>query len=552
MVARRFVAILEVVVSSWQCRSWVWILSAGVLSCGEFETAGIDALLDDEESYLAFPGERIATGRFSNLTWDGTDDEEGVALALNEEGYLTIAPFSGESPCTAGQAERFWSHRWFRPRSLSPGFVVYREAAEGDFGTLHVVDYSCRETVEPLEDARPVTGPFGQVRGLLAETGDGRLVHLDPDAGTVVEVGSGVTRVSVIDGQLWTIEAGEIVVSDWDLDGIREERRFGEEATQWVTMGGTTVFFRDASGISQVLLDEDDEVVPVVEDACDLGSSGSIAWYRAPCEGGELVVESPQGRFELPAEVQPPIEVRGGSYFYLTDLEELGGDTVGTLWQGTAPEYDFVAVGERVRLRDVSRPSGDAYRAVVDWNGDTGTLVEWHTGGDAVELAERVPGYGPQFEPIALVNWDGEVGDRVLLQTGGEHQLLAQGAPWGMDSVYLVDTGESEHTFLGDFADGEGELLHYSSGDKKPITVADSVRSRDFQLAYWSTPIVVYLRDFDETKEAGTLGAFFPEEENTFEVENGGTWSIVYDPEPGLLYTVTSGSHTGLWVAFAR
>src|SRR5262245_7078110 len=83
------------------------LASAPALLGCDFETAGLEELLDPNPSFLNVPGKRLAEGRFSSLKIDGTDASEAAVLALRDEQALSIVPFAGGGGCTIGTAGSF-------------------------------------------------------------------------------------------------------------------------------------------------------------------------------------------------------------------------------------------------------------------------------------------------------------------------------------------------------------------------------------------------------------------------------------------------------------
>ena len=121
------------------------MLAAPALIACDFETAGLETLLDPDPSYLNAPGKRLAAGRFSELEIDGTDASGAAVLALKDEQELSIVPFSGGGGCSVRRAAG--SYRLSLPSRSSTSDTVScplsKRRTSLASGLLRFADFGC-------------------------------------------------------------------------------------------------------------------------------------------------------------------------------------------------------------------------------------------------------------------------------------------------------------------------------------------------------------------------------------------------------------------------
>jgi hypothetical protein len=227
--------------------------------------------------------------------------------------------------------------------------------------------------------------------------------------------------------------------------------------------------------------------------------------------------------------------------FYLSDVERLGGQTVGTLWAGTLGEEPS-RVAERASLESVADGYQSSFQAIVDFDGAAGTLIEWDPGGLPRELASRVA--LARLHDYILVNYDGNTGDRARIAVDGSVEVLASEALPGMIASLNVAVFVTE-------AEGNVGTLTMEDWDRELRRVAEGVPDREFDVVWWSSEVLAYLRDFDTASSTGTLEVYFPRTRDRFGVERVSDWFALGWPNEGIVYTVPDGDRAGTWFAEA-
>ena len=553
---------------------WYALLAAAPALIGcDFETAGLETLLDSDPSYVNVPGKRLAEGRFSKLEIDGTEKSGGAVLALKNEKELSIVPFSGAGGCSVGSVGSYGLSLPSRSSTAAP-FVPFIEAPnESGLGTLRFADFGCALSPVSLPDSKL---PLRQLLMFGTEPrefalNDNRELHvLDPWKEAQARIAGAVTGVELGSDVLWTIENGELVERDVALV---ELRRLGTAVSELVVNQlGQQAAYIDAAGVHLIpALGE--QPILLDSDACELsnvflGRFEAWQWlsYLSPCASRRLVAVQTETRerFELGENASTPagIYAAGGARveghaFYVTDavtVEPTGPAAelwafedvvqVGTLWGGrlnAAPARG----PERAVFQSMNYPWEGKLRVVVDFDGVKGRLVEWnYETGSITELAQGVVATNG---PEVLANFDGTVGDLLMIEQDLSPAVLAQRVP--LISSYGPKFMRS---VLADFDGTTGTLLLFDGAfGRKAEKIASGVPLGGFEFMWDSA--IVYQDEFDPVSATGRLVARFLRTADTFIVQAGvGEFLEASWPEQGVVYSITEGGNAGVWFARAR
>lgn len=534
-------------------------LSAVLGGCQGFSTDGLEAIIDDHESYVLFPGTRIARGTFHALGWNTTFKyDDGVVLALDEEQRLTIFPLNG-APCKAGVAAQYDPSWAIADGDQGPGFVAYTEALDDrGFGRLHFVDQACHELMDPpLEDAQIFRLPNSGFSSILVTTRDNSVLALSqstPQWSSRV-LATEASDLRVFGGFLWSIEKGKLINRDSNLTVVDSIGTNVRDLTPLDGVGALAYMDDDGLHLTTGVVGKGRLIAT---DACSPAASlysGDYLTYYSPCAEKRLVARKPsltETSTESPIDIAvgasstviiadtPGATQTGPHVAYLVDAD--GG--VGTLWSGPL-KGERQQIGEHVVLDSVAFGTSRYVRAIADWNGQVGRLIQWEPGSPPIEVAQGVASPHPSYESLVLINYDGKLGDRARISADGKVQIVVHGSPSGATSSVEIQA------FLTDFDGSTGTVNFYSKDLGVRPLVAD-VGAREFSLALWKSPAVTYRKRLDPTTQTGILGVRFPESCDAYEVEAVSEWRIIHQPEPGILYATANTANPGIWFARAQ
>lgn len=547
-----------------QVGRWLGLVVGGLFcpvlgGCQGFATEGLEAIGDNRDSYVVFPGKRAVRGEFHSLGWNhSVTYDDRVVLGLDSAEHLTIASLNGGS-CTAGVAAQYLPSRTLAPKVSGPGFVAYTEALdEQGFGRLHFVDHHCEEQLEPpLEAARLFRSPDSSFPAILATTREGALISVSPGptgwASTALS--DSVTDLRAFGGLLWSVEGGQLIVRDSNLKVVRT---LGKDVHDLVPLEGLgAMAYADHDGLHLTPKAPGMDQL-IATDACGAGTSlpsGDYLTYYSPCAEKRLVarkskpadpeIEIALGAAssviiaEIPGTTEP-----GPHIAYLTDANTISVGLVGTLWIGPL-RGERTKVAENVVFDSVQFGTSSYVRAVADWNGHVGRLLQWEPGFPARELAQRVASAHPNYQSLVLVNYDGLEGDRARISVDGEVNIVVRDT--ASRSSYSTDT----QAFLTDFDGNSGTLTYYSPTlGVRPVVA--NVGLREFSMVRWKSPAVTYRREYTSLTRTGILGVRFPGNCDTYEIPNVSEWQAVRRPQAGILYATAGTSSSGIWFAQAQ
>jgi hypothetical protein len=367
-------------------------------------------------------------------------------------------------------------------------------------------------------------------------------LSVDPWEEQIEELATSVEQFEMSGDDLWTLEAGQLIVRRQG----RIEARIGADVTEIHPGPGGSGWgvFVDAGNLFQVEVGEEPELVR--EDVCDVahvgGSDERILRYFSPCATRRLVADSlrlfeDDEVFEEDVMAIRTFEVSvRGSYIFQFWVGN-PGDEAGTLFYrraGLAP----VEVGPDAPLwmDDVLEASN---WAVIDWNGESGSLVPlWDWPFEPV-----AHGFAEQNSLGILSDFDGTTGTLHAVRNNELADELGRHVP---------PRATRGRAFVADSQDGiVGDLFVVEEGARRFI--AHDVEREAFSFSENLSSVLIYLDEFDVRTGAGKLHALLLDSGDRLRLSNDvGAYVEMGLPKPGVLYRVERGSRQGLWFAGAR
>lgn len=550
-------------------------LAAAALGC-ESDFSGFDDIVDPGPTFVALPGRKVASGRFTHLSIQGTETSGAYVVAWEQPGkHVVVASLDGSGGCRTNASAAEFSRRFpfalETPVDLFVPYVEVRPEAASPDGTtqfLHFANAGCQEPLPPIEFAslpRDTIVPFEDPPGFLATTARQELVFIEPWQSKSTVIATGVTQLTFSQEHMWTVENGAAVVRDRDL---LEIARFGTEVTRVAVMlqGGDAMFVDGGNLYSVKLFQGSVENEPTLVDTDVCGLDVPVGWggfgfsYLKPCAERRLVAymrgqalagqEPMPERHELGADAVATPLVLGPAVpfvFYLTNPDPLAER--GALWGakvGEPPER----IGENTSLVSVT-PMGanERWRMIVDRDENgVGRLVEWVPGETPREL---VSGASEIVGSFVLGHVQNGIGEAVLLSyfEDGATEVIATGVP-----PRGIVEGLENVAILSDYDGTSGKLLVWTPSTAEIEEIAQGVPVRGFELIE-ELGAILYLRDYDPhivgpDMGAGLLGVRVLQTADTFDLDIAADrWGIVRWPELGLLYSSPVGTNPGIWFA---
>jgi hypothetical protein len=548
------------------------------------DLSGLNQLFSSDPTYLSLPGERIGSGKFSDVSIVGTNASGARVVAVDARGadpVLTIFPFGGGKSCSTGPTATSANPLDFGVRSDVPPIVGYQERTDSGL-LLHLITLDCKEGLPPLPDKNwPLSGTFDDPPGYLAIDSSANLTFLEPWKGkqTVVAPNTHNTRV-VNDKQIWSIEGGKLVVRDMQLNMLAQ---YGANVTEFDFTPDSTAraAYVDATcapdatpcgGDLYVVPDTLGEAKKVDSDACHVifpvrwGGLGVSYW--SPCADHHPVVYgratassdalSTEARFVLGTSIagSPDVDLMGDTVyaFYVeTHGDPKAGN--GTLRGGPLgqPAVDIAERPARdgARSAPIIAKTGSAWRVEVDYDSKAGVgrLVTWSPDAGLTEVATNV---GQISGSVAVVDYNGTIGNLVHISGSTISKPLARRVPV---QRILVDT--LGIAVVANYDGTHGDLMLAPAGTNDFEKVASGVspdQLQDGTVAFLqSLSAIAYLHDFDTDTGVGVLGARLIETGDTFDVGiRASEWGEYGWPEPGILYVSPEGDAAGIWFARLR
>jgi len=561
------------------------VLTVASLCCSvgcniEGSVSGLaDSLLDPEPSTIEGPGRRIAKGSYSDLELDASLSVGARLLALRhdrDESELAIIPFEGGEACHVGPATRFMRLASQVDVHLTPMVGYLGERTNGQ-GTLHFVDFDCKELMDPIEQVGlpQVLYPRGNATGLLTLSGSGKVYFIDVIKPEVRVVAENVRSGRVGNSHLWLIEEGTLLARN---DAFDVEVRYGTRVVEFGLFSGM-----DEPGVTDAAYIEDGnlflasgtdgEPVQLAEDACtitDIGHAGAFAFY-SPCESRQLAIAYRSDLVGLDSGVlvahlsEQALDPRQIDLFWgegqgaaLFLVGETGADSGELVFQGfdaesgvgmeasTQGEQAHIDAGGVVFL-DYDAGVGKLTQVVVE-NDDSGRpeLKALETLADDVA---QLPGVTVSSSVGVLGNFDkdSETGDLLLFSNDlkVEPERLARRVPV---QRHARDGTRQRSAFVADF-DGETGTAYVLDG-KEPIALGKNVLPNSLQFVELPEAIA-YLTTSTSHERALTLFLMGPELEVTLNDQVNEFHSLPW-PSPGMLYSVDQGDSAGIWFARAK
>ncbi|MDC3989326.1 hypothetical protein [Polyangium jinanense] len=466
-----------------------------------------------------------ADGLYRHLLVGGTEPDGAFVLALHErapgdEELVLVSLAEGEKrTCSLGKAA------WYTTLQPQPPWYGDDEPSvdprpariltlEGDIGAksgdLLIFDASCveRMRVPSVEGwLWPLYGAQGKHVGYAARTTSGKVVTIDPWAGSVHTIAENVSFSTYMLDKFWLIEGGSVVVRDRDGKTLQTA---GSGVTELATYSGDQVAYVDAKGLWVLKLgDPEPTAIPTAAAPCkpEYFYTGSIQLaYRDDCAAGVLAVRDlTTGDTRVLSDKVTSTRFRydpSMSWIFF-EREEPGKKR--ELW-AVPGAGEPVLVGTNPRPNWYPGRSAAGFLFDLDHDGAAGTLGTWTLEG----------GFSPLLENSA--------------------------GSWG---------GYTDHfAAFADVQEDVGTLVVYDRN-----TLAEALR---IPRVHSSTPTFArqvaalgYVHDWDDALGEGTLGVWIPYNGQQIDVDTGVTeFTEIFWPEPGILYAVRAPERAGLWTAY--
>lgn len=514
---------------------------------------------NDDPRIVKFPGERLGTVEdFRPLRALGRDEDlVGILGVTGAERRVTVVAVESGRSCMVDALPEGGSDAALVPYASEDLGLYYETLDEEGRGRLHFVDAQCEEPVAPIDDATLV--PFSDrlmPSAAMVHTGSDELWVVEPTQRRKTLLDQGVTTVAISMGHVSEQVNGELVIRDM---GLEEQYRFGQEVTELlvdtrreelVYIDRSQLFWLDAPG---------EEPVQVADDACMVAFADPPSRdnevkvrhvsYFSPCSERRLVIYDLRESRSIDVGVAPhsqaAVRVMGEGkerrawVFYRTSerVDEMGfgelaampeGGEAIPIGNGSLDEIGF-AVSAGVYYRVV-----DAEQERVHLLTPSGAIRSRYEGASAFTVAT--------YPARALVDFDGETGTLVDLESPGAPGVLAEGSP-------TVGRGTAGGTVFGaDTTDGVGQLRVRLASDDITRNLADGVPVASAQLAMKSA-LVSYLTQYDVDRKTGELCAVAAATWDRFCTEDVSAFAVVTRPERGIAYVRREHRGWGLFWA---
>ncbi len=545
------------------------------------------SLTNPDAALLDRPGRKIASGQFHNLLIDGSIDEGGrvIALKKREDGQdLVIIPYLKGDSCSIPSVFNFGRLSSRVDIELKGLLTVQGDIDNDGRGAISFVDFNCKKAFEGLPHAAlpQVLFPAAPPRGILALTGTEELYFADAVNRQLTAVSTQVSQARSFLDELWSVEQGELVVRDQDLN---ERTRFGKNISFFELTGGKKieVAFMDDDGLST--WSEAEGVTLLSSTGCAPTSwdANTIAYFD-PCEsrklaihtigsnigastefvrlvGPEGVVQTEEaivswGRGKRPSEISFLLGDAGANRGKLLLAE------VSPFQADEDPKFAFTT--QTMAEENAHLEGGHMY---LNWDNTSGTLVRYLRDKEGtseimglVELADgviQIPGGSPFSRRGVLAEFDGVTGTLTHLSLKNDQVVrtpLATSVPVQLPTIDF-ETGRT--AFIGESSDGFTGTLFITpptdatSAPLDPKPVATNVQINSMRFLDQPAAIAYFYRK--EGARYPQLRAWLIDSGITLTVhERVSEYRTVPWPAPGILYAVPDGSAQGLWFSKAR
>lgn len=552
------------------------------LACNiEGSVSGLaDSLLDPEPSTIQGPGRRIAKGSYSDLELDASLSVGARLLALRhdrEESELAIIPFEGGEACHVGPATRFMRLASQVDVHLTPIVGYLGERTNGQ-GTLHFVDFNCREVMDPIEQVGlpQVLYPRGNATGLLTLSGSGRVYFIDVTKPEVRVVAENVRSGRVGNSHLWLIEEGTLLARN---DAFEIEVSYGTSVVEFglfssLTGPGAADVAYIEDGKLFLASDTEDDPQELAEDACsitDIGHAGAFAFY-SPCATRRLAVayrsdlvglDSGVRVVHLSEQALDPRQIdlfwgeHQGAALYLVG-EDAGADSGELVFQTFDAEAGTVS--EPTSLGDQAHIDAGGV-VFLDYDAGVGTLTQVvvdndDKGGPEFKALEKLaddvaqlPGVTVSSSVGVLGNFDADSETGDLLRFSNDLEVapatLARQVPV---QRHARDGKRQRSAFVADFEGKTGTA--YVLDGKQPKALGKNVLPNSLQFVELPEA-VAYLVSSTSRDRALTLYLIGSGLEVMLNDRVNEFHSLPW-PSPGMLYSVDKGDSAGIWFARAK
>ncbi len=562
-------------------------LTVPVVSCGIADglTDVGSTLGSPDAALIDAPGRRIGEGRFRNLTVDGTFDEGGhvVALQDSEDGsQVVVLPYPEGSSCTVAPAVSFERITSRISVELPGVFAVQADEDKNGRGTIKLVNFDCEEVYPNIVDARlPKTlFPSSEPEGVLSINGEGSLLMINPALDALREIDSGISLARTSREYIFARKDGKLVVFDQQLKKLDT---FGTGVGDFVVGQGSRTSLAFYEGTQLSVWSEEDGVTHLSDAACEATFWGNdVLAYYEPCEERRLRVHVLRSQLTEDSSSDDFVTLIGPDQ--VASLDEratmwgVNGDTTELL---VLLSKDPSRKGKLVRASLPSKLEEDASEieleveqlseenqvaaflnseVLLNFDGAVGDLVEFERDEDgapqsSVVLAEKVVRFlgGSIYSPQGILsNYDGVVGDLVQLERAQEGEVdsttLLSDVPT-QSSTTEPETGR--WTVLGDSKDGATGTLYLSESSRGPLNaIAEDVWVNTAR--FLEEPRGVSYLAGEEDGYA-QLQVYLIESGLTITIHNKvNEYRVLPWPSPGILYAVPEGEDQGLWYAKAR
>ncbi len=571
----------------WAAATALALVQAGCLDAGFRDLA--DSVLDPNAALLDRPGRQIASGSYSRLTIDGSLSEGGRVLAYRHDTKnspsLAIIPFLEGELCEFSPAISFERISSKVDIELDAVVAVQTTGEVGGLGTIKFIDFHCEEVMSPLEDAYMprIAFPSKSPRGVLATTSEGELYLIDPVEREKILVSPSVSQVVVNASELWTVEDGQLVGRNEDLELLE---KLGDNVSTFVFGPGgkeeDAVFFLDDAGLfgwskrKGVRLIEGDVCSPFM-------LTPQVLAYFSPCDERRLKLEVPAQALGFPADderitIQGPSQTlmhlgpvvrfgfEGASSRILVLTSEDPDTGEGTLVSLDIPKLpeqneDGFVIPEGVELGEgFTFVGSDLFKRFSQGAGDLYALHE-DEDGEIIEIAlvakdvALLPGLSTAKQRGVLADFDREAGLGTLARLSQEEpdetsiDLLVSNVP---RQAIATDTESGDIAFVGEIGrdPGVGKAFLLRSG-KGPKAVAE--KSFVDTLRFLEQPRAVVYLSPSSAPTGNELHAYLIDSGLDLKIQDRVTeYRGLPWPAPGILYAVSEGDNAGIWFSKAR
>jgi hypothetical protein len=475
--------------------------------------------------------------------------------------------YSEPKPCTIPAVGRYATGQ---EPSRQQALIAYLDV-NASRGTLRFADTTCHSYDMQLEEANL---PITEIRrGFVVRTGtEIRLVNPQTDTNDLIVDGVDRYTRDAFAGRHVVRSQGKLKVFDreWAPQGV-----FGENAGNFQRLG-RSLLFEDGEDLDRLTPSEDGsrvEEFTVAKDACAYGiRSDTWATYRSPCKGDAWALhafnERTRRSHELDIHADPgyvrmiPARASPGNdpskdpfwFFYLLDVDSNTG--LGTLMVRT-PEGRELELGKRASLSNAAFVEGNADTygyALIDVEGNTGTLIWWNLDGVTNELARGVL----KDAKRTIIDYDG-VSGKLAAVSGDRLSVVVEGVPG--DGFEYQDS-EGRWTAIVHAFDGtHGKLSYFdrtlealeTTPLERPIPSVE-LETIEENFSYYGgaalldhvLPGIAYYVDYDSERGTGTLVYRNLELKFTALVNYGVSDFIVAEDE--VIYSIPYGESAGIWV----